>query len=193
MKQELCYWANYTTPTICDKITSLAMNLEEQTPTLGFNSGDQNDSIRRSRVRWVDHNVNPEFGFVNDLMWKGLLQVNLDFYNFNVTKLPPMQFTEYDESYKGEYKMHQDVFWINPGPNHRKITLILQLTDSSEYEGGDLVFHYIDRHPSVEDNKAMKQKGSLIAFPSFIFHQLTPVTRGTRRSLVAWFEGPKFQ
>ena len=193
MKMEWCYWLNYATPMVCRQIISLAMNLEEQTPTLGFSSSELNESIRRSRVRWVDHISNPEFTFVNDLMWKGLLKVNQDVYNFNVTKLPPMQFTEYDESYMGEYKMHQDVFWINPGPNHRKLTLILQLTDPSEYVGGDLVFHHIGEQPSTADKEAMRQQGSLIVFPSFVFHQLTPVTKGKRRSLVAWFEGPKFQ
>lgn len=194
MKGEWCYWQNYVRPDICDEVIRHAMKLEEQIPTLGFDSKEQNEDFRRSRVRWIDVNINPEFTLIHDLMWKAMLVINRDWFNFNVTTLPPMQFTEYDESYLGEYKSHQDVFWVNPNSQtHRKISLILQLTDPSEYEGGDLIFEKIGNEPTPDHMAVMKQKGSLIAFPSFIFHKLTPVTKGKRRSLVAWFEGPKFQ
>lgn len=193
MKQEWAYWVNCVSHSDCDALTSLALKLPEHKPTLGFDSGVSDDNMRRSVLRWIDPVKNPEFTYIHDLMWKTLIRVNHDFFNFNVTALPPMQFTEYDESYLGEYKMHQDVFWVNPGPNHRKISLIVQLTDPSEYEGGDLKFHYTNFPPTDGDMKEMKKKGTVIAFPSFLFHQLTPVTKGKRRSLVAWFEGPKFQ
>ena len=35
-------------------------------------------------------------------------------------------------------------------------------------------------------------KGRIIAFPSFILHRVTPVTSGTRKSIVIWVTGPKF-
>jgi len=193
MKVEWCYWVNCVSYSDCDALTSLALKLPQHQPTIGFNSGTADNDMRRSVLRWVDVNVNPEFTHIHDLMWKTMTRVNYDYFSFNVTKLPPMQFTEYDASYRGEYKMHQDVFWVNPGETHRKISLILQLTDPDEYEGGDLIFNYTNLAPSDGDLQAMKKKGTVIAFPSFMFHQLTPVTKGTRRSLVAWFEGPKFQ
>jgi len=193
MKQEWAYWVNCVSHIDCDAVTSLALKLPEHQPTLGFNSGTTDNDMRRSVLRWIDVAKNPEFTNIYDIMWKTMIRVNHDFFNFNVTKLPPMQFTEYDESYLGEYKMHQDVFWVNPGTTHRKISLVLQLTDPSEYEGGDLLFHHTGFPPTDGDMKEMKKKGTVIAFPSFLFHQLTPVTKGKRRSLVAWFEGPKFQ
>jgi PKHD-type hydroxylase len=171
----------------------MAKKLPEQSATIGINSIPADESYRRSIVRWVDPAVNPEFTWVYDMFWRCLLEVNREWFKFNVTSLPPMQFTEYDESYKGEYQSHQDVFWITNTPNHRKVSLVLQLTDPLMYEGGVLSFQHINTHPTKEDYDCMKKVGTIIAFPSFVYHRLEPVTKGKRYSLVAWFEGPKFQ
>jgi PKHD-type hydroxylase len=71
--------------------------------------------------------------------------------------------------------------------------MILQLSPESEYEGGSLVLEKTTNTPSDGDVTSMRQQGTVIAFASFMFHHLTPVTRGKRYSLVAWFEGPPFQ
>ena len=64
--------------------------------------------------------------------------------------------------------------------------------ESDEYEGGDLILED-DFFQNRPDPAEMRRKGAVFIFPSFIRHQVTPVTRGTRRSLVAWAEGPKFR
>ena len=71
--------------------------------------------------------------------------------------------------------------------------MILQLSEPVSYDGGVLAIENVIGIPSQEDYSAMKKKGTIIVFPSFIYHRLEPVTRGKRYSLVAWFEGPKFQ
>ena len=38
-----------------------------------------------------------------------------------------------------------------------------------------------------------REQGSIIIFPSFVYHQVTPVTRGLRQSLVGWIAGPTFR
>jgi hypothetical protein len=193
MKGEWCYWMNAFSVEQCNQIIQMAKKLPEQSATIGINSIPADESYRRSIVRWVDPAVNPEFTWVYDMFWRCLLEVNREWFKFNVTSLPPMQFTEYDESYKGEYQSHQDVFWITNTPNHRKVSLVLQLTDPLMYEGGVLSFQHINTHPTKEDYDCMKKVGTIIAFPSFVYHRLEPVTKGKRYSLVAWFEGPKFQ
>jgi PKHD-type hydroxylase len=75
---------------------------------------------------------------------------------------------------------------INNSP--RKLSMVLQLSDPSEYDGGDLEF-YVQSEPI----KAEKKKGIVYVFPSWVLHRVTPVTRGTRRSLVMWIAGPKFK
>lgn len=193
MKGEWCYWNGAFSSDECDRIVATAIKLQATGATIGVDSKPADDNFRRSLIRWIDPSVNPEFNWVYDKLWKIQIAVNKEWFKFNVTHLPPMQFTEYDESYLGEYKLHQDVFWLTDSPNHRKISLVLQLTDPSTYEGGRLSFEYINFIPSDSDYDAMKKKGTVIAFPSFVYHQLEPVTKGKRHSLVSWFEGPKFQ
>lgn len=193
MKGEWCYWVNAFTPEECDKVIELAKKLPENFATIGYDSKPADESFRRSYVRWIDPTANPEFRWLYEKIWMYQIKINEDWFKFNVTSLPPLQFTEYDESYQGEYKLHQDVFWLTPKETHRKVSMVLQLTDPNEYEGGVLSFEHIHHKPSDGDFAAMKTKGALIAFPSFVHHRLEPVTKGKRYSLVAWFEGPKFQ
>jgi PKHD-type hydroxylase len=193
MKGEWCYWMNAFSANECHQIIQMAKKLPEHSATIGVDSLPADQTFRRSVVRWIDYNANPEFTWLYDRFWKILITVNKDWFGFNVTSLPPLQFTEYDESYQGEYKSHQDVFWITQSPTHRKVSIVLQLTDPSTYEGGVLSFQSISTYPSDEDYKCMKSIGTIIAFPSFVYHRLEPVTKGKRYSLVAWFEGPKFQ
>jgi PKHD-type hydroxylase len=69
----------------------------------------------------------------------------------------------------------------------RKLSRSLQLTDPSTYEGGTLEF-LTGTRPQI----APRDRGALIAFPSFGVHRVAPVTAGTRKSLVIWVTGPQF-
>ena len=73
---------------------------------------------------------------------------------------------------------------------HRKLSAIVQLTDESSYEGGNLEFFNIQEYPPTKD---IRKQGSVTFFPSFIEHQATPVTKGKRYSLACWFDGPKWR
>jgi PKHD-type hydroxylase len=82
------------------------------------------------------------------------------------------------------YDWHID---LGPGKNSsRKLSLSLQLSDSSEYEGGELEFMNVKE-------KTSREIGTLITFPAFLTHRVTPVTKGTRKSLVAWISGDSFR
>ena len=71
-----------------------------------------------------------------------------------------------------------------------KFSLSIQLTDPKKYQGGDLKLH----NGSDKDASIMsKAQGTLILFPSFILHEVTPVTKGERNSLVSWITGKPFK
>ena len=55
-------------------------------------------------------------------------------------------------------------------------------------DGGDLELLY-----GTEPQKLAKARGTFIVFPSFMLHRVTPVTRGTRWSLVAWIAGARWR
>ena len=111
-------------------------------------------------------------------------------YGYNIDYVPEIQFTEYLGSEGGKYDWHEDIFWADHHKAyHRKISMSIQLSNSFDYKGGDLEFKDIEGM----DTDAMRLQGSAILFPSYLSHRVTPVTEGTRYSLVAWMEGPKFR
>ena len=76
----------------------------------------------------------------------------------------------------------------------RKLSMTINLNEPGEYDGGNLKFDFGPHaagkrfHECVE----IRPQGSIIVFPSFTYHQVTPVTRGTRYSLVLWSLGQPF-
>jgi len=73
----------------------------------------------------------------------------------------------------------------------RKISMTVQLNDPSEYDGGNLKFdfgHHTEGNQFHECDE-IKEQGSIIIFPGFVDHCVTPLTRGTRYSLVLWTLG----
>jgi PKHD-type hydroxylase len=77
----------------------------------------------------------------------------------------------------------------------RKLSITINLNEPGEYEGGNLKF---DFGPHTERKRfhectEIRPQGSIIVFPSYVHHQVTPVTKGTRYSLVLWSLGPPFK
>jgi PKHD-type hydroxylase len=86
---------------------------------------------------------------------------------------------------RGFYDWHTDFSGFRP---LRKISISIQLARPEDYEGGDLELLFANQPESLE-----KTRGTFIAFPSFVLHRVTPVTRGTRWSLVAWILGTRWR
>jgi len=70
----------------------------------------------------------------------------------------------------------------------RKLGFSLQLTEGSDYDGGNLGFHRIER-----ERKDLTKKGTLIVFPAFWLHRVAPMTKGVRKVVVGWVHGPSFR
>ena len=117
-------------------------------------------------------------------------------WNFKWDWSEPCQFTK--------YKLNQHYDWhTDAGPtpynkphdfnSHgkiRKLSMTVSLVDGSEYEGGDFQLDFRNK----EENesyivKDVRSKGSVVIFPSFVWHRVTPVTSGQRYSLVCWTLG----
>jgi len=113
--------------------------------------------------------------------------LNSKYYRFDLTCInDQLQYTIY------HYKDHDKYDWhCDTGANcnsTRKLSLVLLLSDPEEYQGGNLEL-LMDKTPV----SLRPKKGTVIAFPSFRLHRVTPVTGGTRRSLVTWVTGPPFR
>ncbi len=187
MNGEWCYFRSYLNQTLCEKIISDSMSIPAEQGNLG-NTGLVDPTIRKSKVRFINSNDN-KFSYLFDILWKTAISANSDFFNVHITKLDFIQIAEYDHTYQGEYKEHHDVFWVNDTQYHRKLSCIIQLSDPNNYEGGDFVI--TDTVNPID--KETKDQGSIIYFPSMLRHKANPVTKGTRYSVAAWFEGPKWR
>ena len=86
----------------------------------------------------------------------------------------------------GFYDWHMDSYPPKNGIQ-RKLTCVILLNDSTDYEGGELQIK------NLEDRILLKNQGSVIVFPSFIDHRVTPVTKGVRYTAVTWALGPSFR
>ena len=77
----------------------------------------------------------------------------------------------------------------------RKLSMTVSLTDPDEYEGGDLEFYFrnTDKGSQPRICEEIRKKGSVIIFPSFVWHRVKPVTKGIRHSLVCWNLGYSFR
>ena len=75
--------------------------------------------------------------------------------------------------------------------NVRKLSMTILLND--DYKGGQFQFRSFDKGKPVVKNPSIKSKGSIVIFPSSMVHRVTPVTKGVRYSVVAWFLGPPFK
>jgi PKHD-type hydroxylase len=191
MKGEWCYFRSYFDKATCEKIIKDCQIIPSQDAVVGLNSNVQTDYVnRRSKIRFIN-NGDWRFSYIFDALWKTAIQANADFFNIHVTKLDFIQIAEYDASNQGEYKQHHDVFWLNDDlHHHRKLSCIVQLSDPSTYQGGD--FELVDTSNFPPANE-IREQGTFIYFPSFFTHKANPVIRGTRYSIAAWFEGPKWR
>lgn len=171
------------------EISNLSKNFPSNSASVGDGLVDtkEENSIRRSVIKWVPE-TESNIWLYNKLQ-NIIHKVNSQVYRFDLRGWgDSIQYTEYSETYKGKFDWHLD-----NGPNevsHRKLSISVQLSEESDYEGGDFqTFPIID-----QDRKSLsKSLGSLIIFPSFIPHRITPVTKGTRRSLVWWVGGAPFK
>lgn len=177
-------WSGVLEDSVVESIITECDKYPIETGTIGVEGVNVNESFRRSKVRWVDSN-----SFISNILWDYSRSANRNAFGFNIDYLKDIQYTTYTAEDKGKYDWHHDTFWGNPTRYDRKISIIVQLTDPSEYEGGEFEMDSQYEQPNKED---LKKRGTIIAFPSFIPHRVTELTKGTRKSLVAWVEGPKF-
>ena len=156
----------------------------EQNAQIGGGAGGVVDSqIRRSQVSWLTNTPNTKWVF--EKLADVASKMNAQHFRFDLTGFgEALQLTNYDQSEHGMYGWHQDY----GGGISRKLSMCMQLTDPSEYEGGNLQVM-----TSSDPKNIRKQRGLIAVFPSYVLHQVTPVIQGSRQSLVAWVSGPAFK
>jgi len=203
------FFESVLTPRFCDEIIKYGLSKKENLGNIA-NTGKKtldkekiNDlkKIRNSNVVWLNdawiykeihpyiHEANKKAG-----------------WNFQWDWSEDCQFTKY--KLNQYYDWHRDTFDhpFNCPENKdqhgkiRKLSVTCQLSDVSDYEGGELEFDFRDYNPTKRDEslhvirtEKILKKGSIIVFPSYIWHRVKPVLKGTRYSLVIWNCGYPFK
>jgi len=189
MNQIWQFWHAHLQDAMIDDIIKLGNQYPVANAGLGFDGSSINDQYRSSEIRWIDPN-HPHNRFLTDMLWYFANEANKNAFGFDINYIPDIQYTKYTATENGKYDWHHDTFWANPTTYDRKLSIVIQLTDPSEYEGGDFE---IDPQYAQLPVDQIRAKGSVVVFPSFLIHRVTPVTKGVRRSLVSWIQGPKFR
>ena len=152
---------------------------------------EHSEKIRSSKV-----------AFIRDIWLKkdlyNIVQYANKTWNFNLSLQEDIQFTEYEA--RGHYTWHNDSM-KNPMDlknTQRKLSVIVQLSKPEDYVGGDLRFNLRGLDSSQSDNimsppSEFKQQGSIVVFPSFLWHKVEPITSGKRYSLVMWTLGENWK
>jgi predicted 2-oxoglutarate/Fe(II)-dependent dioxygenase YbiX len=146
--------------------------------------GNSNADIRRSQVVMLGNES--KYDWIYERLWAAAQECNRRFFCVDIAGVEAnVQLARYDSADRGFYDWHTDFAGLRP---LRKISISIQLSRPEDYEGGDLELLYGNSPQRLD-----RARGAFLAFPSFMLHRVTPVTRGTRWSLVAWILGARWR
>ena len=203
-----CWWFQKAIPErICDDIVKYANSIKDQMAVTG---GYGNKKLNAKEVKDLKKKRNSDIVWLSDSWIYKEIQpyVNLANqnagWNFQWDWSEACQFTKYK---KGQYYDWHCDSWDKPylpqnqnDPTYgkvRKLSVTLSLSDPEEYSGGELEFDFRNNDPYKKRNvykcKEILPKGSLVVFPSFVWHRVCPVKKGSRYSLVIWNLGWPFR
>ena len=135
-------------------------------------------NIRQSSVAFLEPE---ELGDIATILREKAEHLNDQVFKAELSGKVQYQFASYEGS-KGDFiAWHADEpLWDNKWRG-KKVSMCTQLSDPVNYDGG--VFEIRERPPT------RRGLGLTVAFPSFIWHRVTPVTRGWRFAIVTWLHG----
>ena len=209
------YFQSVLTPRICDDIIAYAkQHKPEMAVTGGIDRGEKSrkkdGTFKKSAVKQLHVKRKSDIVWLNDTwiyreIHPYVREANAKAgWNFDWDFSESCQFTKYGV---GQYYGWHCDSWDRPyqkkklddgsdDPSHgkiRKLSMTISLSDPTEYDGGNLEFDFrnqVDwennKKEKIHSCEEIRPRGSIIVFPSFVWHRVAPVTRGTRYSLVVW-------
>jgi PKHD-type hydroxylase len=184
-------WNGVLPPNVCDAV------IEEFT----------DDDFYEAEIQRMDGTVAVELQsrhtqhvFIEPAHWTGSFvahfadQANL-LWGLDLAGLGTLSILRYTEG--SHFSWHVDVLayeksayeqFAGRGTLERKLSVTINLSDPADYDGGDLEF--LNGVGQLYTQPELRERGSVVVFPSTVGHRVTPVTRGVRHALVGWMVGP---
>ena len=185
------FWNNAVGNKFCEDVIRFSKTLQKQKGVVidSDGSGLLNTKTRKSEIIWMN-----EKWIYKELLTYITEANKLANYNFNLKEAEAIQYTRYSNN--NYYDWHIDQIKNNNSKLERKLSIIINLTDPNDFEGGDVWVS--NPHPESDKTQKikldfMRRRGSCVVFPSFVYHRVAPITKGTRHSLVCWMKGERFQ
>lgn len=186
MKYLYWKWDKTIPKSICEEMIKECQQYELKDSTMVENHLDT--SIRNSKSSFMKRNHWFEGILFNHILYAN----NSAEWDFNIRDKELVQYTEYDIG--GKYDLHKDhdFLYVSDKPakdiKTRKLTIVCQLSDSNDFEGGSLVL----KTGPDKFEKVLGEQGDIVVFPSYISHKVEPVISGKRCSAVLWALGDHF-
>ena len=175
------------TPEECDQIIQLCSPLTETSLIIeNNNTKTKNTNLRKSKSIGLPSD-DPRFESIKPLLLKvvdAIMGVSQEVFYCTLAGVDPIQFAAYESG--DYYQDHIDSSMDMP----RAMSASVLLSSPLDFKNGDLCFKNLN--PIDEKDKMPEgipvplEQGEIVVFPSLLLHQVTPVTKGTRYSLVLW-------
>ena len=210
------YFKSALTPRMCDEIIKYGKEHDPQMAITGGSDDERNRKADGTLKKSVINNIQKKRK--SDIVWMNDRWIYKEIHpyiheankaagwNFEWDFSESCQFTKYGV---GQYYGWHTDSWtkVYNKPNEpnthgkiRKLSVTISLNDPDEYDGGNLEFDFRNQVDWERNKKSkikscteIRPRGSIIVFPSFVWHRVEPVTRGTRYSLVVWNLGKPFR
>lgn len=184
----------------------LSNNFDEYVQKSKLQNNVIDESKRNSYNAWI-----PTTHWVSGFLWHYVQKANRENFLYDISNVDGenIQYTHYNpgEFYKwhidagiascyspsnileeGNFKSTEDYISENC-EMVRKLSFVLQLSDSENYTGGNL--QLLDE--TDQSYFAPRKKGTIIIFDSRTRHRVLKVKSGLRKSLVGWVVGPRWR
>lgn len=164
-----------------------------------------NTHIRSSQNTWINTSH-----WIGGWLWYYVSKINRANFLYDITDIDneTLQYTHYKEGQF--YSWHSDTAldtyhkpqvrfastvgrgqeeMIQSGEYVRKLSFTLQLSEPTDYRGGEVEFLDSEGQRFL----APKQRGTMIVFDSRTRHRVRKVKEGLRKSIVGWVVGPRWK
>lgn len=179
--------SGYFTVAECDAIVALGSARVATEATISGRAGElakTQAAVRKTSVTWLQRDPSTADLFAK--IERIAQDMNRKLYRFELAGFAdPIQFTRYEKT--GDYYTWHEDFGSGQ-TSLRKLSLVVQLSDPASYVGCDLQV-YSEGEPS----SLSRVQGTVLIFPAWRMHRVTPLESGTRYSLVTWIAGPPFR
>jgi len=210
LKNYYYYFQSVLSPKICDDILNYGKKHQSEMAVTGGieNVINTKGKLDKKKIKNIQKKRKSDVVWMNDTwIYKEIHPYiheanRLAGWNFDWDWSESCQFTKYGvgqyygwhcDSWDEPYKRSQNFDGTFPSDHGkiRKLSVTISLCEPTEYEGGNLEFDFRNsmdtewkKGKTIKECIEIRPRGSIVVFPSFVWHRVKPVTKGTRYSLV---------